>query len=99
MNKFIQPNPTKSVKWRAFTVYAYTMVFTLGCIAALFGGLNSFGLVSDKGLKGFWEFAPFVSVTVGIITAVHYMYKELKAEADYFKMLYEEQTRFQGINN
>jgi|688.fasta_scaffold2166618_1 hypothetical protein len=99
MYKFIRPNPAKSVKWRSVIVYAYTMIFSLGCIAAIFGGLNAVGVVSDKGLNSFWEWAPLSSILIGVIAGVHYMYTELKAEADYFRMLYEDRSHSQSIYN
>ena len=80
-------------------VWSYTMIFALGCIAALFGGLNAAGVVSDKGLQGFWEFAPLLAMIVGIIAAVHYMYKELKAEADYYRTLYEGTIELRSYSN
>jgi hypothetical protein len=56
-------------------------------------------VVSDKGLNSFWEWAPLSSILIGVIAGVHYMYTELKAEADYFRMLYEDRSHSQSIYN
>ena len=73
------------VKRRAFSVYAFTMVFTMGMIAIVFGAGHTFGLISDKSLESFWEVSPLVSVVIGIIAGVGYMYNEMKKQIEELK--------------
>ncbi len=72
----------KSVKTRSFLVYCFSQIFAMGVLATLFGGLNSLELVSDEGLKAFWEYAPISTIVVGIISGVVYMYRQMNYEIE-----------------
>jgi hypothetical protein len=78
-------SPNWGVKRRAFNVYAFTMVFTMGLTAAIYGAGHTFGLISDKSLESFWEVSPLASVVIGIIAGVGYMHNEMKKQIEELK--------------
>jgi cbb3-type cytochrome oxidase subunit 3 len=75
----------KSVKVRAYWVFAFTLVFVMGILAILFGGLHALDVLSAKTLDGFWEVAPIVSMSIGIAAGVVYMYRDMRREIDELK--------------
>ena len=70
----------RGVKFRSFAVYAFSSVLVLGIISFVFNVLEALDLVSDKTKIDYWDTAPLASMTIGAVSGVVYMYRQMKAE-------------------
>lgn len=70
----------KSVISRSFAVYAFSTVLALGMISFVFMVLIALELVSDNTKVSFWDTAPLVSMVIGGISGIVYLYRDMKAE-------------------
>ncbi len=72
----------KSVISRSFAVYAFSTVLALGMISFVFMVLIALELVSDNTKVSFWDTAPLVSMLIGCISGVVYLYRDMKYQIE-----------------